>query len=158
MNTQYASNTLDSLYQELNDDNMSLEFQVFSLEKENEHLKLVYQNLFDSIKQIQAQTKLKTDSLQGKLNATIYENAKLRAQLQAKFSEQKDELEGTSVNTKFAKPSTLGTQLYSVTPFPKTWFIPKVVEKNDLTKLATSHSVPESKESNVVKNNKVIAP
>ncbi|GJS85215.1 retrovirus-related pol polyprotein from transposon TNT 1-94 [Tanacetum coccineum] len=93
MNTQYASNTLDSLYQELNDDNMSLEFQVLSLEKENEHLKLVYQNLFDSIKQIQAQTKLKTDSLQGKLNATISENAKLRAQLQAKFSEQKDELE-----------------------------------------------------------------
>ncbi|GJV90509.1 hypothetical protein Tco_1538322 [Tanacetum coccineum] len=37
-------------------------------------------------------------------------------------------------------------------------FIPKVVEKSDLTKLVTSHSVPESEETKVVKNKKVIAP
>ncbi|GJY67741.1 hypothetical protein Tco_0470723 [Tanacetum coccineum] len=85
----------------LDDENMSLEFQVLSLEKENEHLKSIYQNLFDSIKQTRAQTKLETDSLQEKLKDKISKNVKLRAQLKSKFSEQKDELEGTSANTKF---------------------------------------------------------
>ncbi|GJX03182.1 retrovirus-related pol polyprotein from transposon TNT 1-94 [Tanacetum coccineum] len=80
------------------------------------------------------------------------------AELQAKCSEQKVALEGTSADTKFAKPSTLGTKLYSVAPFLKSWFIPKVVVKNDLKNRVTSHSVPEPKESKVVKNDKMIAP
>ncbi|GKD54033.1 hypothetical protein Tco_1287420 [Tanacetum coccineum] len=46
---------------------------------------------------------------------------------------------GTSVNTKFVKPPTSGNKLYFVIPFPKTQFIPKVVEKNDLSKTITSH-------------------
>ncbi|GJS09804.1 hypothetical protein Tco_0366600 [Tanacetum coccineum] len=46
---------------------------------------------------------------------------------------------GTSVNTKLSKPSTSGTKLYSDTPFPKSKVIPKVVEKNDLSKSVTSH-------------------
>ncbi|GJZ37054.1 retrovirus-related pol polyprotein from transposon TNT 1-94 [Tanacetum coccineum] len=46
---------------------------------------------------------------------------------------------GTSVNTKLSKPSTSGTKLYSVTPLPKSKVIPKVVEKNDLSKSVTSH-------------------
>ncbi|GJT97145.1 retrovirus-related pol polyprotein from transposon TNT 1-94 [Tanacetum coccineum] len=46
-----VQNTLDHFSQKLNDENVSLEFQVMSLEKENEHLKAIYQNLFDSIKQ-----------------------------------------------------------------------------------------------------------
>ncbi|GJR45218.1 integrase, catalytic region, zinc finger, CCHC-type containing protein [Tanacetum coccineum] len=46
---------------------------------------------------------------------------------------------GTSMNTKLSKPSTSGTKLYSVTLFPKSKVIPKVVEKNDLTKSVTSH-------------------
>ncbi|GKB31966.1 retrovirus-related pol polyprotein from transposon TNT 1-94 [Tanacetum coccineum] len=40
MNTQCSSNTLDPLSQKLDDENPSLEFQVMSLEKENEHLKV----------------------------------------------------------------------------------------------------------------------
>ncbi|GKB14029.1 hypothetical protein Tco_0847952 [Tanacetum coccineum] len=158
MNTLCESNTLDHLSQKLDDENVSLEFQVMSLEKENEHLKAIYENLFDSIKQTRAQTKIKTDSLQEKLNDTIYENAKLRAQLVGKFSKQDDAMKGTSANTKFEKSSTLGTKLYSITPFLKTRFIPKVVEKHDLTKPVTSHSVPKTQESIVVKNEKVIAP
>ncbi|GJW70058.1 retrovirus-related pol polyprotein from transposon TNT 1-94 [Tanacetum coccineum] len=63
----------------------------------------------------------------------------LRAQLQAKVSEPHVNYNGTSVNTKFAKPPTLGNKLYYVTLFPKTQFIPKVVEKNDLSKIVTSH-------------------
>ncbi|GJZ77575.1 retrovirus-related pol polyprotein from transposon TNT 1-94 [Tanacetum coccineum] len=64
---------------------------------------------------------------------------KLRAQLKEKFSESQTNHNGTSVNTKLSKPSTLGTKLYSVTSFPKSKVIPKVVEKNDLSKSVTSH-------------------
>nr|GEV56670.1 hypothetical protein [Tanacetum cinerariifolium] len=46
---------------------------------------------------------------------------------------------GTSVNTKLSKPLTLGTKLYSVIIFPKSKVIPNGVEKNDLSKLVTSH-------------------
>ncbi|GKA43007.1 hypothetical protein Tco_0735667 [Tanacetum coccineum] len=38
-----------------------------------------------------------------------------------------------------SKPSTSGTKIYSVTPFPKSKVILKVVEKNDLSKSVTSH-------------------
>ncbi|GKE79088.1 hypothetical protein Tco_1545208, partial [Tanacetum coccineum] len=148
MNIQCASNTLNSSSQKLDDENVSLEFQVMSLEKENEHLKAIYQNLFDSIKQTHAQTKIKTDSLQEKLNDMIYENAKLREQLHTKSFEQNNTVKGTSVNTKFAKPSILGkpplqpfinqsvvrqpTAFQSERPkSSKTWFIPKVVETID---------------------------
>ncbi|GJS47427.1 gag-pol polyprotein [Tanacetum coccineum] len=79
--TQCASNTLDLVSQKLEDENVSLEFQVRNYAKENEHLKTTYKNLFDSIKVTQAQTKSIIDSLQKQLHDTIYENAKLRAQL-----------------------------------------------------------------------------
>ncbi|GJR41745.1 hypothetical protein Tco_1309848 [Tanacetum coccineum] len=58
MNTQCASDTLDSLSQKLKNENT------------------------------RAQIKIKIDSLQEKLNNAIYENAMLRAQLFDKFSEQ----------------------------------------------------------------------
>ncbi|GKD88355.1 hypothetical protein Tco_1363862 [Tanacetum coccineum] len=96
-NIQCASNTLDPLSQKLDDENVSLEFQ-----------------------------------------------------LHTKFSEQQNKVKGTSVNAKFAKPSILGkppstsgTKLYYVTPFPKP---------------VTSHSVPKTQESKVMNNMKVIAP
>ncbi|GJY41172.1 retrovirus-related pol polyprotein from transposon TNT 1-94 [Tanacetum coccineum] len=131
---------------------------IMSIVQQNAHLKTTYKNLFDSINVTRAQTKIITDSLQDKLNDTIYENAKLRAQLFDKVSEQKDTTKGTSANTKFANQSTSGTKLYYVTPLPKTQFIPKVVEMIDLSKPVTSNLVPTTKESKVVKNDKVIAP
>ncbi|GJV93029.1 hypothetical protein Tco_1540842 [Tanacetum coccineum] len=79
MNTQCASNSPDSLSRKLNDENVSLEFQVLYLETDNEYLKSIFHNLFDSIKQTWAQTKLKTDSLHEKLKDKISKNAKLRA-------------------------------------------------------------------------------
>ncbi|GJZ06446.1 hypothetical protein Tco_0540239 [Tanacetum coccineum] len=144
-NTQCASYTLDPLSQKLDDEN------------------------------IRAQTKLITDSLQEKLTEKIYENAMLRAQLHTKFSEQQNQVKGTSANTKFAKLSILGkpplkflrnqsvvrqpNAFKSERPkFPKTRFIPKVVENIDLTNSVTSHSVPKCQESKVVKNDKVISP
>ncbi|GKE16010.1 hypothetical protein Tco_1423587 [Tanacetum coccineum] len=160
-----ASYTLDSLSRKLDDENVSLEFQVLNYAKGNEHFKTIYKNIFDSIKVTWAQTKIITDSLQETLNDTNFENATLRAHLHTKFSEQQNSVDGTSKNTKFAKlsilgkpPSTSGTKLYYVTPFPKTWFIPKVVEKHDLSKPVTSHFVPITRESKVMKNANVIAP
>ncbi|GJX87377.1 retrovirus-related pol polyprotein from transposon TNT 1-94 [Tanacetum coccineum] len=129
----------NNLIQKIEDENVSVAFQVSSLLKEREHLKLVYKNLYDSIKQTRAKTKLQTDSLQQKLHDQIYENNKLRAQLKETFYEYQLNQNSTSVNTKFAKPPTSGTKLIFVTPFPKSQFIPKVVKKNDLSKIVTLH-------------------
>ncbi|GKD87541.1 hypothetical protein Tco_1358695 [Tanacetum coccineum] len=138
---------------------------VLNYAKENAHLKTIYKNLFDSIKVTQAQTKEIIDSLQDKLHDTIYENAKLRAQLFHKVSEQKDTNKGTSVNTQFSKQSILGKppssskpKIYSITPFPKSTVIPKVGKSNALSKPVTSNSAPSSCESTAVNNERVIAP
>ncbi|GJX91258.1 hypothetical protein Tco_0344584 [Tanacetum coccineum] len=124
-------NTLDPLSQKLENKNVELEFQAQNYEKENAHLKTTYKNLFDSIK----------------------------------VSGQKNTNKGTSVNTQFSKqsilgkpPSSSGSKLYSVTPFPKSTVIPKVGKSNALSKLVTSNSPPSSRESTVVNNERVIAP
>ncbi|GJW66535.1 hypothetical protein Tco_0120959 [Tanacetum coccineum] len=132
--------------------------EVLNYAKENAYLKTIYKNLFDSINVIRAQTKIITDSLQDKLNDTIYENTKLRDQLFDKVSEQKGTTKGTSANTKFANQSTSGTKLYFVTPLPKTKVLPKVVEMNDLSNPVTSNLAPTLNDSQVLKNDKVIAP
>ncbi|GJV27219.1 hypothetical protein Tco_1383667 [Tanacetum coccineum] len=74
-----ANESLDKI-KKLEDKSVPLEFQVLNYPKENAHLKTTYKNLFDSINVTRAQTKIITDSLQDKLNDTVYEN-KLRAQL-----------------------------------------------------------------------------
>ncbi|GJW63453.1 hypothetical protein Tco_0115337 [Tanacetum coccineum] len=91
-------------------------------------------------------------------------NAKLRAQLFDKVSDQKDTNKGTSANTKFAKQSILGKppsssrpKLYAVTHLPNSTAFPKVGETNALSKPVTSNSVPSSRESTVVNNERVIA-
>ncbi|GJV34223.1 hypothetical protein Tco_1394623 [Tanacetum coccineum] len=106
--TSCVSDTLDPLSQKLENENVELEFQVRNYEKDNDHLKAVYKNLFDSINVTQTQTKTIINSLQTKLHDTIYKNAKLRAQLFNKVSEQKDITKDTSANTKFADQTNLG--------------------------------------------------
>nr|GFD60902.1 hypothetical protein [Tanacetum cinerariifolium] len=76
---------------------------------------------------------------------SIYENAKLRAELFNKISDQKDNKHGTSVNTKFEKQSIVEN-------------LPKVGEIHALSKPVTSNSIPTPQESKVVKNDKVISP
>ncbi|GJW89994.1 hypothetical protein Tco_0167547 [Tanacetum coccineum] len=166
--------SLDPLSWKLENENVELEFQVLNYAKENEHLKTTYKNLFDSINVTRAQTKTITDSLQQNLHDTIYENAKLRAQLFDKVSEQKDTTKGASANTKFEIQSTMRkpslqplrnnfvvrqpNAFQSERPkFSKTRVPPKVVETNDLSNPVTSNSVPITKESSVVKNDNVIA-
>ncbi|GKC85066.1 hypothetical protein Tco_1140783 [Tanacetum coccineum] len=118
-NTQCELPVVDSKIQKIEDENMSLAFQVSSLVKEREHIKLEYKKLYDSIKQTLAKMKLQTYSLQQKLNDQIFENNKLRAQLKGKFSESQMNHNGKSLNTKLSKPLNLGAKLYSVTLFPK---------------------------------------
>ncbi|GKA23559.1 retrovirus-related pol polyprotein from transposon TNT 1-94 [Tanacetum coccineum] len=124
-----ASNTLDPLSQKLENENVELEFQVVNY---------------------------------------------LRAQLFDKASEQKETNKGTSVNTKFANQSILGKPFLqpirnnfvirqpnafkSERPKFSNNRVPQKVDKtNDLSKPVTSNSVPITNESNVVKNDNVIA-
>nr|GEW14526.1 retrovirus-related Pol polyprotein from transposon TNT 1-94 [Tanacetum cinerariifolium] len=119
--TSCVSDTLNPLSQKLENENVELEFQVLNYAKENAHLKTTYKNMFDSIFVTRTQTKTIIDSLQNKLHDTIYKNAKLRAQLFDKFSDQKDNTRGTSANTKFAKQSILGKPpkagMFRINPF-----------------------------------------
>nr|GEX21070.1 retrovirus-related Pol polyprotein from transposon TNT 1-94 [Tanacetum cinerariifolium] len=105
--TSSVSNTLDHLSQKLENENVKLEFQVLNYAKENTHLKTTYKNMFDSIFVTRTQTKTIIDSLQNKLHDKIYENAKLRAYLFDKVSEQEDTTKGKSTNTRINsfKPS-----------------------------------------------------
>nr|GFA54639.1 hypothetical protein [Tanacetum cinerariifolium] len=106
--TSCVSDTLNPLSQKLENANVELEFQVLNYAKENTHLMTTYKNLFDSISVSRTQTKIIIVSLQNQLHNSIYENAKLRAQLFNKVSNQKDNKHGMSANTKFAKQSTMG--------------------------------------------------
>nr|GEW76622.1 hypothetical protein [Tanacetum cinerariifolium] len=115
-----------------------LEFQVQNYEKENAHLKTAYKNLFDSINVTQTQTKTIINSLQTKLHDTIYENAKLRAQLFDKVFEQNDTTCGTSANTKFAKQSVLGKPPSSFRPKLINSFKPSREEKYVRNKVRAS--------------------
>nr|GFC03531.1 hypothetical protein [Tanacetum cinerariifolium] len=125
--------------------NVELEFQVFSYARENAHLKTTYKNLFDSISVSRVQTKTKIASLQNELQSNIYKTAKLRTQLFKKASDQQDNTQDTSKNTKFAKQ-------------PITEILPKIGETNALSKPVTSNSVSKPSVSKGVNNDKVIAP
>nr|GEX64407.1 reverse transcriptase domain-containing protein [Tanacetum cinerariifolium] len=127
----------------LENKNVELEFQVLNYARENAYLKATYKNLFDSIYVSRTQTKTITASLQKQLHNSIYENAKLRAQLFNKVSDQKDNKSGTSVNTKFAKQSIVEN-------------LPKVGEKHALSKPVTSNSDPTLQDSKVMKNDKML--
>nr|GFB55936.1 hypothetical protein [Tanacetum cinerariifolium] len=77
-------------------------------------------------------------------DCNIYKNAKLRTQLFKKISDQKDNTQNTSENTKFAKQPIVEN-------------LSKVGETNALSKPVTSNSVSTPQESNGVINDKVIA-
>ncbi|GKB32565.1 hypothetical protein Tco_0871966 [Tanacetum coccineum] len=58
------------------------------LNKENEHLKQTYKDLFDSKKKTSVQTKDHADSLIVQLNCKLVENADLKAQIQEKMASE----------------------------------------------------------------------
>ncbi|GJQ99025.1 hypothetical protein Tco_0522010 [Tanacetum coccineum] len=132
MDTQCESDSLDPLSLKLEDENVELEFQVLNYAKENTHLKTTYKNLFNSINVTRAETKIITDSLQDKLNDTIYENAKLRAQLFDKISEQKDTTKGTSANIKEDKFVRINKVRASIMINPITVSQPHLINQKDV--------------------------
>ncbi|GJU50070.1 hypothetical protein Tco_1219625, partial [Tanacetum coccineum] len=77
----------------------------------------------------------------------------LEPQLFDKVSEQKDTTNGTSTNTSFANQST--ERKLSLPSLRNTFVVDKT---NDLSNPVTSNSVPTTKESKVVDNDKVITP
>nr|GFA32019.1 retrovirus-related Pol polyprotein from transposon TNT 1-94 [Tanacetum cinerariifolium] len=143
--TSSVSDTRNSLSQKLENKNVELEFQVLNYARDNAHLKATYKNLFDSIYVSRAQTKTIIASLQNELQSNIYKNAKLKTQLFKKVSDQNDNTQDTSENTKFAKQ-----------PIMKT--LPKVGKTNALSNPVTSNSVSTPQEPKSVNNDKVIAP
>ncbi|GJS37176.1 hypothetical protein Tco_0535558 [Tanacetum coccineum] len=151
------------------------------LHKENEHLKQTYKDLYDSIKKTSVQTKDHADSLIVQLNCKSVENADLKAQIQEKvfanaaLKNELRKLKGTSVDTKFAKPSILGKPVLqpprnqsvvrqpnafkSERPnFSKPRFASQVDVNNVLSKPVTPHYLPKVRESVFAKPQHVIAP
>nr|GFC28502.1 hypothetical protein [Tanacetum cinerariifolium] len=91
------------------------------------------------------QTETKIASLQNELQCNIYKNAKIRTQLFKKVSDQKDNTQDSSKNTKFTKQ-------------PIAEILPKIGETKALSKPVTSNSVSTPPVSKGVNNAKVIAP
>nr|GFB70679.1 integrase, catalytic region, zinc finger, CCHC-type, peptidase aspartic, catalytic [Tanacetum cinerariifolium] len=143
--TSSVSDTQNPLSQKLKNRNVELEFQVLNYARENAHLKATYKNLFDSISVSRAQTKTIIASLQNELQGNIYKNAKLRTQLFKKVSDQMDNTQDTSANTKFAKQPIVEN-------------LPNIGKTNALSKPVTSNSVSTPQELKRVNNDKVIAP
>ncbi|GJY33441.1 retrovirus-related pol polyprotein from transposon TNT 1-94 [Tanacetum coccineum] len=136
--TPCVSDTLDPLSQKLENENVELEFQVLNYAKENAHLKTTYKNLSDSINVTQTQTKSIIESLQEKLHNKIYENAKLRAQLFDKVSEQKDITKGVESTAKTRRPQ------------------PRNNTKNDRVSSASKSSCITNKEVEVDEHHKIL--
>ncbi|GJX11878.1 hypothetical protein Tco_0201737 [Tanacetum coccineum] len=130
MDTPCVSDTLDSLSQKLENENVKLEFQVLNYAKENAHLKTTYKNLFDSI--IVSEQK------------DIPKGTRVNTQFRKQSNLGKP-------------PSSSGIKLYSVTPIPKSKVFPTVGKADALSKPVTSNSAPLSWESTVVNNERVIA-
>nr|GEZ54180.1 hypothetical protein [Tanacetum cinerariifolium] len=109
--TSCVFDTKIQLFQKLENANVELEFQVFNYAREIAHLKATYKNLFDSI------------------------------YLFKKVSDQKDNTQDTSKNTKFAKQ-------------PNVKILPKIGKTNALSKPVTSNSVSKPPVSKGVNNDK----
>ncbi|GJS54786.1 hypothetical protein Tco_0628148 [Tanacetum coccineum] len=85
------------------------------LNKENEHLKQTYKELYDSIKKTRIQTKDHNDSLIAQVNSKTVENADLKAQIQEKvfanvaLKNELRKLKGNSVDTKNSQEEPYGS-------------------------------------------------
>ncbi|GJR73559.1 hypothetical protein Tco_0085924 [Tanacetum coccineum] len=151
------------------------------LNKENEHLKQTYKELYDSIKRTRIQTKDHNDSLIAQVNSKTVENADLKAQIQEKvfanvaLKNELRKLKGNNMDTKFAKPSILGKPVLqpprnqsvvrqpnafkSERPnFSKPRFASQVDVNNVLSKPVTPHYLPKVREYVLAKPHHVIAP
>ncbi|GJX66158.1 retrovirus-related pol polyprotein from transposon TNT 1-94 [Tanacetum coccineum] len=154
--------------EKLENENVSLEFQVQSLIKERDNIKLQYQKLFDSIKKTRSQSQKEMDELITHVSKKTYAYGAIRAENQnllSTISELQTRLEtiekGKSVNTKFDK-TNVSQNLLCVTPINKQFFQTKMVvsktkEKHVVSKPVTLQSSP-NKQRGANSNKNVIAP
>ncbi|GJY59280.1 retrovirus-related pol polyprotein from transposon TNT 1-94 [Tanacetum coccineum] len=153
--------------EKLENENVSLEFQVQSLIKERDNVKLEYQKLFDSIKKTRSQSQKEMDELIDHVSEKTYAYGVIRAEIQnllGTISELKTRLEtvekGKSVNTKFDK-TNVSQNLLCVTPINKQVFqtktiVSKAKEKHVVSKVTLQTSPDKQRGAN--SNNNVIAP
>ncbi|GJU96037.1 hypothetical protein Tco_1320793 [Tanacetum coccineum] len=129
-----------------------------NVEETRAHFESLYNNLATEVE--------KVNLVNRKMKET---NAELTTELASMFgygfcqndNQQSTECENKvcqAINPKEKPPSSSRPKLYVVTPLPNSTAFPKVGETNALSKPVTSNSVPSSRESTVVKNERVIAP
>ncbi|GJR09040.1 hypothetical protein Tco_0791692 [Tanacetum coccineum] len=140
--------------EKLDYENMSLVFQVESLIKEREHVKLEYQKLFNSIKMTRAQHQREVTKLIEIDNQKTYAYGDVRSQNQdllMTIFELKTKLKSVvkrkNVDTEFDKSAVLG-KLLCVTQInknkdQKSKFVPKINVKKDLSEPVTAYSSPK---------------
>ncbi|GJR85982.1 retrovirus-related pol polyprotein from transposon TNT 1-94 [Tanacetum coccineum] len=157
-----------SKMEKLDNENVSLEFQVQSLIKERDNVKLEYQKLFDSIKKTRSQSKKEMDELIEHVSEKTYAYGAIRAENQnllSTISELKTRLEtvekGKSVNTKFDM-TNVSQNLLCVTPlnkqvFQKKTVVSKTKEKHVVSKPVTLQTSPD-KQRGANSNKNVIVP
>ncbi|GJS79977.1 integrase, catalytic region, zinc finger, CCHC-type containing protein [Tanacetum coccineum] len=157
-----------SKMEKLDNENVSLEFQVQSLIKERDNVKLEYQKLFDSIKKTRSQSQKEMDELIEHVSEKTYAYGAIRAENQnllSTISELKTRLEtvekGKSVNTKFDM-TNVSQNLLCVTPlnkqvFQKKTVVSKTKEKHVVSKPVTLQTSPD-KQRGANSNKNVIVP
>nr|GEX55996.1 integrase, catalytic region, zinc finger, CCHC-type, peptidase aspartic, catalytic [Tanacetum cinerariifolium] len=154
--------------EKLEHENVSLDFQVKSLIKERDNVKIEYQKLFDSIKKTWSQTQTEIDKLIAHVSEKKYAYGVIRAKNQNLLfiiSELKTRLKnvkrGKSVNTKFDTTYGFQTPLCVTTinkhPFQKKMNVLKIEENHVVSKLVTLKTSPD-KQTRVSSNKYVISP
>nr|GEV56668.1 integrase, catalytic region, zinc finger, CCHC-type, peptidase aspartic, catalytic [Tanacetum cinerariifolium] len=148
----------DSTFMEkLEHENVSLDFEMQSLIKERDNVKIEYQNLFDSIKKTRSQTQKEIDELIAHVYEKTYAYGAIRAENQNLLfiiSELKTRLKNVekckSVNTKFDMTNGFQTPL-CVTPINKHAFqkktnVSKTKENHVVSKPITLQTSPDKKQ------------
>ncbi|GJY89885.1 hypothetical protein Tco_0505081, partial [Tanacetum coccineum] len=151
-------NVLETINIELESSVAKLLAENEKLNKENEHLKQTYKELYDSIKMTRIQTKDHNDSLIAQVNSKTVENADLKAQIQEKFAKPsilgKPVLQPHRNQSVVRQPTAFKSERCK---FSKPRFASQVDVINDLSKPVTPHYVPKVRESVFVKPHHVIA-
>nr|GFA16238.1 hypothetical protein [Tanacetum cinerariifolium] len=118
-------------------------FDKISYDKAYKDMQQKIEWLQDQLGDLKAKSK-DTSCVSDTLNPLSQKLENENVELEFQVSDQKDNIRGTSANTKSAKQSIMGN-------------LPKVGETHALSKPVTSNSI-STQESKVVKNDKVIAP
>nr|GEU87196.1 retrovirus-related Pol polyprotein from transposon TNT 1-94 [Tanacetum cinerariifolium] len=148
-----------SKMEKLEHGNVSLDFQVQSLIKERDNVKIEYQKLFDSIKKTRSQTQKDIDELIARVSEKTYAYGAIRAENQnllfiisELITRLKNVKKGKSVNTKFDTTNGFQTPL-CVTPmnkhaFQKKMDVSKTKENHVVSKPVTLQTSPDKQTGN----------